>query len=40
MEERNRNVNIQIIGVPERENINGDEKILEEIIEIKFSQIK
>ena len=40
MKERNRSANIQIIGVPERENINGDEEIIEGIMEIKFSQIK
>lgn len=40
MKERNRSANIQVIGVPERENINGDEEIIEGIMEIKFSQIK
>lgn len=40
MKERNRSANIQRIGVPQRENINGDEEIIEGIMEIKFSQIK
>ena len=36
-EERNRSANVQIIGVSERENINGDEEIFEGMIGIKIS---